>query len=714
MMLGRDNPRLEFFAFSPDSRFVVARRLGKIPDCRIRTLELETGRELRSLDESSDPGAAAISRNGLWLVSGSLGGAIKLWDLTTGQLQRTLQAAFRRQFPPNVQLDEFGNERCSGIEFGPDSIAFSPDGYSVAGLSNSGVRIWDTARGRELARFPGSGPLAFSPNGKLLAYSPREANFQEGIGALWNVTARVQSAILARHKGPIRVVAFSPGGNTLATGGYDNTVKLWNVATGRELHMLTAHKWLVTGLAFNPDGRLLASASADGGTCIWDPKTGGLLLTLVSTKSARNWLAGTPDGLFDGSEEGMQKLVAWRIGNRIYPPDRFFADYYTPGLLARIFAGERPKPHLDLASLKLPPNVRITSPATATTLKQDRVTVNVEAQDQGGGIAEVRLYQNGKLVGSKAGSRGPSARFSFDVELVPGENILKATALSRERVESNEDWVRVMLDVPELTKPTLYVMVVGINKYEDGSLDLHYARQDGEAIANFFQERGGRLFDSVKAVELFDGAASQARIEEALQQLAQEARPQDVVLYYLAGHGAGLGEQFYFLPHEMRRETDLEGAIRKYGISAFALGEALQRIRAQKQVLILDACEAETALPILAKAVMFRGLSGGEAKAMQMLARSKGVYLIAASKKEQYAGEVPQLGHGVLAYALLAALGEKGEPQAAATPEGIITMMSLLQYVNQQVPELTEKYEGGEKQYPVSTSTGMDFPLMVK
>ncbi len=68
------------------------------------------------------------------------------------------------------------------------------------------------------------------------------------------------------------------------------------------------------------------------------------------------------------------------------------------------------------------------------------------------------------------------------------------------------------------------------------------------------------------------------------------------------------------------------------------------------------------------------------------------------------------MGHGVLAYALLAALGEKGEPQAPTTPEGIITMMSLLQYVNQQVPELTEKYEGGEKQYPVSASTGMDFP----
>ena len=41
-------------------------------------------------------------------------------------------------------------------------------------------------------------------------------------------------------------------------------------------------------------------------------------------------------------------------------------------------------------------------------------------------------------------------------------------------------------------------------------------------------------------------------------------------------------------------------------------------------------------------------------------------------------------------------------------------MISLLKYVNQQVPELTEKYEGGEKQYPVSSTTGMGFPLLVR
>ncbi len=107
-------------------------------------------------------------------------------------------------------------------------------------------------------------------------------------------------------------------------------------------------------------------------------------------------------------------------------------------------------------------------------------------------------------------------------------------------------------------------------------------------------------------------------------------------------------------------------------------------------------------------------MSATEEKAVKMLARSNGVYLIAASTKQQYAYEVPELGHGVLTYALLSGLGEKGDPQAPTSNEGIVTVLSLLQYVNQRVPELTEKYQDGKKQYPVSSTTGMDFPLWAR
>jgi uncharacterized caspase-like protein len=240
---------------------------------------------------------------------------------------------------------------------------------------------------------------------------------------------------------------------------------------------------------------------------------------------------------------------------------------------------------------------------------------------------------------------------------------------------------------------------------------LGFATEDGNAIANFFERKGNRLFDQHFVTRLFDEDATQDKIFRALDDIKKAARAEDVVILYFAGHGIALEQQFYFLPHEMRFDLNEETAIRKYGVSAAALGEAIRGIASLKEVLILDSCQSEAALPALAKLLMFRSLESVETKATRMLARSNGVYLIAASTKQQYAIEVPELGHGVLAYTLLSALGEQGPPLASTSPDGLVTIHSLLQYVNSRVPEISAKYH--EKQYPVSAEIGMDFPLSV-
>ena len=91
----------------------------------------------------------------------------------------------------------------------------------------------------------------------------------------------------ARVKG----VAFSPDGRTLASPGFDGTVRLWNVAQPAEPRplgqLMTNSTALVDSVAFSPDGNMLASGSDDGTTRLWD----------LNVQDAINRICATAGGL---------------------------------------------------------------------------------------------------------------------------------------------------------------------------------------------------------------------------------------------------------------------------------------------------------------------------------------------------------------------------------------------------------------------------------
>jgi hypothetical protein len=493
-------------------------------------------------------------------------------------------------------------------------------------------------------------------------------------------------------------------------------VIVWDAETGAQLRTLTGHTHGVTAVAFGPDGRRALTGSDDGTARLWDIATGDELARLISLDAGEDWLVVTPEGLFDGSEGG-RKRVAYRVGGglNVVPVDRFFQDFYRPGLLAELSRGLRPIPEVSLGKVK-PPVVRVVAPE-AEGLERPEATIEAVATDQGGGVSGLALFHNGARVLPRGGARveGEVTRRAFAVALVEGENRLEVHAASGDGSwEAEPAAVTIRYQRP-LEKPELYVLAVGVDRYAQGSMDLRFAGADARALAGLFRRRGKALYRDVHVTELHDQEATRAGIRDALREIAGRAKAQDALVVSLAGHGTMVGQRYYFITHEFRRTegTALEDDVRAQGMAADVLADELGTVRALKRVMVLDTCNSGGAVG-LARAgrnpFAFRG-------AIERLSRATGVFTIAAAASGEEAQEVPELGHGVLSYALLAGLNAVGggpladQPLRPGNPERVADVLEWFSFASGQVPRLTRRYFGREQDVQTA-GQGSSFPVL--
>ena len=113
--------------------------------------------------------------------------------------------------------------------------------------------------------------MVFSPDGQTLA----SGSFDQTI-RLWSVATRKEIRRLEGHQNWVECVAFSPDGKTLASGATypDTSIRLWEAATGKEIRRLEGHRGTVGSVAFSPDGKTLASGSSDQTIRLWEAATG--------------------------------------------------------------------------------------------------------------------------------------------------------------------------------------------------------------------------------------------------------------------------------------------------------------------------------------------------------------------------------------------------------------------------------------------------------
>lgn len=195
-------------AFSPDSEIVISASVnGKIKLWDIKGKGLERG----VFYHDSEVRCLAVDPNSNTLASGDVEGYIKLWNLGSLSDQPI------KIIPPNQQTI--------------NSLAFSSDGKRlVSGANNGTIKIWDTK--------------------------------------IWK-----EYCVNGQHLEPVNSVAFSPDGCLIASGSDDKNIKIWNIQNQQcsEISTLTEHDKAVTAVVFTPDGQKLISGGKDRKIRVWQP-----------------------------------------------------------------------------------------------------------------------------------------------------------------------------------------------------------------------------------------------------------------------------------------------------------------------------------------------------------------------------------------------------------------------------------------------------------
>jgi len=488
----------------------------------------------------------------------------------------------------------------------------------------------------------------------------------------------------------------------------------------------------VQRVEFSKNDSILYTINADKTINAYDAISGKYFGTLYVFENSKDWVFVAKDGRFDGTENGMKRL--YYLKNReIISIDKVFEKYFTPGLFTRLKNGEvfDPIPHIDFkpkpkamvlyAEVKRNLEVEDDIQTYINTSGLAEITVSATAPEDK--VDEIRLFHNGKAVNLATrglfvtdNDGGDSKKYTID--LLPGVNNFRAVALNSQRTESEPYEILVNYKkegaAPSPIKPdnkntvvvdpidrnaTLHIVVVGINAYKNKINPLSYAVPDATAFKAELEKDAQSIIGTVKSYLITDDQADKTGIMNAFETIKKAAKPQDVFVFYYAGHGYihPSNKEFYLVSADV---ADGGESLLKNGISSKELQTLAVAIPAQKQLFIMDACQSAGAFEKMLQH------DGEQQKNLAVIARSTGTHWMAASGSTETAKEFGELGHGVFTYSLLEAL--KGK----AASNKMITVNGLKNYLQTIVPELIKKY-GGNSQYPASYGFGNDFPVEI-
>jgi WD40 repeat protein len=644
----------------------------------------------------------AVTADGTLLASGSLDGTVKVWELASGELLHRI--VIQGHLAQVLAVD------------------ISPSGERVA-LASSGM---DRVNVADLDRFePTAEPapawgdysalvVDFGPAGETLlvgGYAPEAELINLGQGG--SVGRHV-------HEGPVvSAGAIDDQGGRVVTAAWGGAVEVWNAREGTATRHLAGHGGVVRAVGFA--GSSVWSAGDDGTWRLWDPSTGAERVR-VSVFRDGGWAVADSDGRYDAGRLGSDSGLHWVVGLEPIELSQLGERFFLPGLLGATLAGGALPEVPGLEGAKLFPEVDLDfAPGEPELLR-------IHLRDRGGGIGPVELYLNEKMVTSdlRGGDWDPEASeatLTFDLSTSssfdPGwSNTVRVVPWNREKYFAGRG-ARRALSAPEGAEPAaprFLGIVCGVSDYAGDAIDLQFGSTDAQAVAEALGRGGRSLFGHERAevVLLADGPDERAlpptrdNIEAAFRK-AGDLGPADVLVVYLAGHGAvleGTASDYLYLSSDARTaDADAlrDPAVRsRTAVSGREFADWLSTVSARKQVLVLDTCGAGAVRQTLMEG---RGLDGDQVRAIARLQRRTGLHILMGSAADRVSYEATRYGQGLLTYALI-----EGMRGAALREGGYADVSRLFEYASDRVPELARDI-GGIQRPEVASAGGGSFDI---
>ncbi|MCC5654213.1 hypothetical protein LC609_31430, partial [Nostoc sp. XA013] len=304
---------LNLLPFKPLDGLVLAiqaigENLDKMPDQILTPVQnslhkaMETVRvSIAFLGHEGTVNSVAISPDGQMIVSGSLDGTVRLWDILGNPIGQPFQ----------------------GHRDSVNSVAISPDGQMiVSGSRDNTIRLWNI-QGRPIGKpFDGHQgyvtAVAFSTDGQMIASGSWDKTVR-----LWDLGGNIISQPFYGHEDVIFSVVFSTDSQMIASGSWDNTVRLWDIQGHPIGKPFWGHEREVYSVAFSPDGQKIVSGSRDRTLRLWDLAGSLIGQPLSGHEDSVLSVAFSPDGQKIVSGSGDNTVRLWDlVGNTIGQPFR--------------------------------------------------------------------------------------------------------------------------------------------------------------------------------------------------------------------------------------------------------------------------------------------------------------------------------------------------------------------------------------------------------